>query len=415
MFLQSRRGDIFLMKNEQYTQFNCYRVLGIAVNASPNDIKSAWRKESFRCHPDQGGSNEAQIRVNLAYEVLSDPVARQLHDIFWKSKSSHEKPRSKTEHQQNNSQYQEKPSQTYNTSKDSPLGTFKERVEWTIIERKSKIWQGLNKRTVDYEKDFFAEFTKKRTTTFYAAIAAIASFVFAIHYTLFWIIGLIAFANALSVFGGITIGQKKFPFFGHEIEKELKHHANYFASKQCSEEEKQLDRYTILFLKLYELLVRPSCFDDGEDQVARRLVACLFLMGYTPVSFDASDRTLLFADGDEKLIVRFRHRDGNANNITYVEKLKALMSMQNASHGLLFCSPGLSGNAAAYANRNNIKYYSLESMNKWIENTLASDYSGPQGDALQKMEDLQNFLSKISPQLSYNPYRRKGYRRRRRY
>jgi hypothetical protein len=80
-------------------------------------------------------------------------------------------------------------------------------------------------------------------------------------------------------------------------------------------------------------------------------------MGYTPSQYDNEMRTLLLTDGDEKLVVRFRHRAGPAINITYVERLQALMSIHKASHGMLFCSPGLSGNAAQYATQHGIKWY----------------------------------------------------------
>src|SRR5665213_3965049 len=57
-------------------------------------------------------------------------------------------------------------------------------------------------------------------------------------------------------------------------------------------------------------------------------------------------------------------------NVAYVEKLCELMSFHGASRGLLFCSPGLSGNASGLASRQRIKSYTLESVNSWIEEIL---------------------------------------------
>lgn len=58
-----------------------YAVLGVAKDATPEQIKQAWRKASSAAHPDrEGGSSERQKAVNEAYEILSDPERRQDYD-----------------------------------------------------------------------------------------------------------------------------------------------------------------------------------------------------------------------------------------------------------------------------------------------------------------------------------------------
>ena len=60
---------------------NHYETLGVAPDASPEDIKRAYRKKSAKHHPDRpSGSTEAQAKVNEAYECLSDPVRRLSYD-----------------------------------------------------------------------------------------------------------------------------------------------------------------------------------------------------------------------------------------------------------------------------------------------------------------------------------------------
>src|SRR5262245_5801377 len=66
-----------------WQEFDCYKALDIARSASPAEIRRAYYVVSKRAHPDAGGSHEAQVRVNHAYAILSDPVSRQAHDIFW--------------------------------------------------------------------------------------------------------------------------------------------------------------------------------------------------------------------------------------------------------------------------------------------------------------------------------------------
>jgi DnaJ family protein A protein 2 len=64
-----------------------YEILGIAKDASPKDIKKAYRKKAMDVHPDRHPGEEEKYQqlfqeVNQAHEVLSDPDKRQLYDRY---------------------------------------------------------------------------------------------------------------------------------------------------------------------------------------------------------------------------------------------------------------------------------------------------------------------------------------------
>jgi curved DNA-binding protein CbpA len=58
-----------------------YFILGLARDATPDEIKAAYRRCSSTAHPDkEGGSNERMQAVNRAYACLSDPAKRAAYD-----------------------------------------------------------------------------------------------------------------------------------------------------------------------------------------------------------------------------------------------------------------------------------------------------------------------------------------------
>lgn len=57
-----------------------YDELGVAADATAAEIKRAYRSKAYQKHPDKGGDAAEFATVANAYEVLSDPVRRQLYD-----------------------------------------------------------------------------------------------------------------------------------------------------------------------------------------------------------------------------------------------------------------------------------------------------------------------------------------------
>jgi molecular chaperone DnaJ len=68
------------------TDRDYYEILGLSRDASPEDIKKAFKKLAMKYHPDRNPDNpktEEQFKeVKEAYEILSDQQKRAAYDQF---------------------------------------------------------------------------------------------------------------------------------------------------------------------------------------------------------------------------------------------------------------------------------------------------------------------------------------------
>jgi molecular chaperone DnaJ len=69
----------FIGEPGEFQVENLYAVLGVAPNATDDEIKKVYRSLAMRYHPDRNQAPGAEARfkaVTKAYEVLSDPARR---------------------------------------------------------------------------------------------------------------------------------------------------------------------------------------------------------------------------------------------------------------------------------------------------------------------------------------------------
>ena len=62
---------------------NYYDILGVARNATEDDIKKAYKKHAIKLHPDKNRAPQAADafkKVSAAYACLTDATKRRIYD-----------------------------------------------------------------------------------------------------------------------------------------------------------------------------------------------------------------------------------------------------------------------------------------------------------------------------------------------
>ena len=77
-----------VINNQTYyrtSERDYYEVLGIVPSASAEEIRTAYHKRAFQCHPDRNHkskkAHERMRELNEAYAILSDPIKRREYDL----------------------------------------------------------------------------------------------------------------------------------------------------------------------------------------------------------------------------------------------------------------------------------------------------------------------------------------------
>jgi len=434
-----------------YKSINCYKVLEIPWNAGPNDIRKAFFRKSKESHPDLGGSHEEQIQMNSAYEILSDPITRESHDRYWRHsfEQVYTKDKSSTQTLNSFDKLYKRVSDIFTNNVEKVRAT---RQTWVknkidLYEYQFENWKKSHriKYEIDVEKynEILNEKLENKTVYHWGVIIVSIVTLFSsillfsiglsrtvIFLLLIWVLWYLVWSlyeknkkikiddstflidepeiktkinetlsnNLFSM--SFKLGNTNIFFRDTNYKKIIKDHTEsewtYYFQKEENKILENRNYYMSMVAQICDIAGRSTTFDSSEEQAARRIATTFFFMGYIPITYIGEARMFVMSDGYENIAIRFRHRRGAPTNIRYVRRMVDEMSINKAYKGFLFCTPGLTDNARVYARQHNITWYSLESMNRWIENVNQSGYDGPPGDIFQLLTNMTSFLRHIS-------------------
>ncbi|MBU0477944.1 J domain-containing protein [bacterium] len=56
--------------NTETDEEKACRILGVSLNATPDEIREAYKKLAMFWHPDKGGDDKMMKEINWAYDIL---------------------------------------------------------------------------------------------------------------------------------------------------------------------------------------------------------------------------------------------------------------------------------------------------------------------------------------------------------
>ncbi len=338
-------------------------------------------------HPDRGGSNEAQARINYAYEILSDPVQRRRHDAALSAGTGHGPVKER---------YRSKHAEEWEKSfrKNKVKRNLKDRIREEVHKRSEEIRSGYG-RTVDaVYADTCGSFEKIRGRCIISAAAACILTAAGFMYPLLWIGAVL---SGYAMVRNARYGDSDDSVFvlNPEWKYILKRKARRKVTLESEVLRAHLEDVSERVIQLFKDLRKQSGIKDKEKTVLRRILIHFFMMGYAPVSHDSEDRIITVSNGAETIAVRYRHRAGTPVNTAFIKKFYAYMEENNIQKGFLFAAPGLSGNAAALAEKHGIVHYTISDLNAWISRMTSGHYPGPRGDIIEHVDSLFEFMQSL--------------------
>ncbi|MBB6051647.1 DnaJ domain-containing protein [Armatimonas rosea] len=388
------------MTVKSWTQFNCYDVLKVAPGASETEIRTAFKQASRRAHPDRGGSHDAQVQVNLAYEVLSNTETRAKHDRHWKLGAHAAGP-------------------------ILPFFTGDEAVRnlWTgvggssrkladgkgssgVVRRvKERINRDRDRITLDRENRkaiLVAEFEKKlqkaRLETGVLALAIGLSVLVGSVYT-FGFLGVAGFGALLARrLGGVLVHPEtdlKLAVLDPLAKKHLDEAAERLSQESVARDRERLEVHFAALEQLGKLVTTTTKATDSEGQVLRRLLAVLFILGLMPTRHDSAAQRVILQGEGEWAALFYRHAGTQQLATATVEKIIAARASVNAQAAFLYNLGGLSQKAAERAESAYIRWVGMRELNTWARQVWTSENGGPSGDILQRLAEFKAFLDTL--------------------
>ncbi len=388
------------MTVKPWTKFNCYDVLEIAISATDDEIRTAFKQASRRTHPDSGGSHDAQVEVNLAYEVLSNTESRTKHDRHWRLGAHASGPISPffTGEDGLHNLWTGAGGGSRKLADGRGSSGLVQRVKERVTRDRDRITLDRNNRQAIWLAEFEKTLLRARLEAgVLVLVLAISGLVGAV-YT-FGYLGLagagVLLARRLRGVSLEGVGALKMSLLDPRAKRRLVELAVQLAQESVARDRERMEVPFSALEQLGTLVTTSTKTTDTESQVLRRLLAILFILGMMPTRNDASAKRVMLQGEGERAALFYQHGVNQPLAVATIEKIQAARIAVGAQAAFLYNLGGLSEEAKACAESASIRAVGMREFNTWARQVWTSESSGPSGDILQRLAELKSFLDSL--------------------
>ncbi len=386
-----------LMADVAWKQFNCYEVLGVGEAATLAEIRAAYREATRRAHPDRGGSHEAQVKVNLAFEVLSGGL-RSEHDAFWHARRARRSTNNRTEPRRF--------SRTGNLENlwsrggdrltdGKATGGFVAAVEARLAQERKRLQDDVAFRERALATEGVSRLMRARAEALVAlGLALILGWV-ALRQPLVWALVAGLLIPVVKRALGVVWHERKFSIFAPLLLSDVRAHALAAAQASADRDTAPLAAHQEALDELKLILRRPTEPDEAPVYFARRLAAAFFFIGYAPLRWQPEDARLIIARGESEVALQVRPAGKRSLSVTQIDRLLSELRAARQREAYLFVLSSVSVRARERAGESGVRCFDLVELNEWIPSLLTSGYRGPGGDPLVALIKLRQFLQTL--------------------
>jgi len=388
------------MSTKPWTTLNCYETLGVAADATAAEIRRAFKAASRRAHPDRGGSHEAQVKVNLAYEILSNPESRTRHDHHWTppATSAAAAPGmpffSDASAIQNLWKGPGSGAQRLSDGKGS--SGLAARIKQRIERDRDRITLDRENRREIVQKQFSQDLQQRRLEALVLLGVVLASGVVGTLFPVSLLVGGVCLWPLALRLKGVSLEHgQRVPLLDPRAPRRLSDEAERLSQLSVERDRERLEVHFAALEAVSRLILTPTKPTDSDGLVLRRLLATLFVLGYLPMRHEPAQQRVFLEGEMGSAVLYFRHGTNASLAVTSVEKVLASRPALGNPTVFLYNQGGLSKRAAEVADDAGVRWLGLKELNAWVRQVWVSESNGPSGDILQRLVELSAFLEHL--------------------
>lgn len=377
------------MAVKPWYQINAYETLRLDPGADDASIRRAYRRASRDAHPDRGGSHDAQVRVNLALEILTNPVARAEHDRHWRVRRFPERSSEPTLGGSAIRDLFTGPHfATVRLSNGRHGSGLERRVRERIQRDQERVRDDMSARRRALSAEYVRRFRSAQIEGGAALAIGLILCVAARYFPGVWLLVAPLLWRGGQRLRGVTVGGVRLSIADFSATRRLDRQAAALAEESCRRDIACFDEPQRALEFLRDRVTATTSRPRDATGVRRKAMGVFFALGYSWHDGDPVAGWARFRRGEEAAIFCYKLTGNVAVGANTVDRWAALARESGDAVLYAYHPIGFSRNAHARAEKYGARLLSPVDLDLWAHSVWNSEAAGPSGEILTLLASL---------------------------